>query len=90
MGRIAGLLGLGFAGWRLWWTGGAGGRRFWADAQRRSWGCRSGASAGAELAGSRLGVAGTAYAVDRRRVAPAGVRERVVAGHVPVREGASR
>ncbi|MFJ7072818.1 MFS transporter [Streptomyces sp. NPDC098781] len=53
-------------------------------------GVTSPAPTGAALAVLGLGVAGTAYAVDRRRVAPAGVRERVVAGHVPVREGASR
>ncbi|MCD9874322.1 MFS transporter [Streptomyces guryensis] len=45
-------------------------------------GVTSSALAGAGLAVLGLGVAGAAYAVDRRRV-PAGGRERVIASHVP-------
>ncbi|MFF4254861.1 MFS transporter [Streptomyces sp. NPDC001663] len=46
-------------------------------------GVTSPALAGAALAVLGLGVAGTAYAVDRRRVAPRSGRERLVAVHVP-------
>ncbi|MFF6977124.1 MFS transporter [Streptomyces sp. NPDC008343] len=46
-------------------------------------GVTSPAMAGAALAVLGLGVAGAAYAVDRRRVAERAGRERVVASHVP-------
>jgi DHA1 family inner membrane transport protein len=53
-------------------------------------GATSPAVAGAGLAVLGLGVAGTAAVVDRRRVAPQGVRERVVATHVPQESEAAR
>ncbi|MFC8091215.1 MFS transporter [Streptomyces sp. NPDC057301] len=53
-------------------------------------GVTSPALAGAALAVLGLGVAGAAYAVDRRRVAPQARRQRVVAGQVPERAEAVR
>ncbi|WP_406210484.1 MFS transporter [Streptomyces sp. NBC_01017] len=53
-------------------------------------GVTSPALAGAALAVLGLGVAGAAYVVDRRRVAPPAGRQRVVAGQVPERAEAVR
>ncbi|MEV7001187.1 MFS transporter [Streptomyces sp. NPDC093982] len=53
-------------------------------------GVTSPALAGAALAVLGLGVAGAAYVVDRRRVAPQARRQRVVAGQVPERAEAVR
>ncbi|NUP22011.1 MAG: MFS transporter [Streptomyces sp.] len=64
----------------------AGGAWIGGLALAAGFGVTSPAVAGAVLAALGLGVAGAAYAVDRRRVAaPRGGRERVVAGHVPQR-----
>ncbi|MFD5846117.1 MFS transporter [Streptomyces chartreusis] len=60
----------------------AGGAWIGGLALAAGFGVTSPALAGAVLAVLGLGVAGAAYAVDRRR-APHGGRERVVAGHVP-------
>ncbi|WP_128437215.1 MFS transporter [Streptomyces cyaneus] len=61
----------------------AGGAWIGGLALAAGFGVTSPALAGAALAVLGLGVAGAAYAVDRRRVAPRAGRERVVAGHVP-------
>ncbi|RSN11216.1 MFS transporter [Streptomyces sp. WAC 01325] len=61
----------------------AGGAWIGGLALAAGFGVTSPALAGAVLAVLGLGVAGAAYAVDRRRGAPHGGRERVVAGHVP-------
>ncbi|MFJ8532754.1 MFS transporter [Streptomyces sp. NPDC093591] len=61
----------------------AGGAWIGGLALAAGFGVTSPALAGAALAVLGLGVAGAAYAVDRRRVAPLGGRERVVATHVP-------
>ncbi|TXS45132.1 MFS transporter [Streptomyces sp. uw30] len=61
----------------------AGGAWIGGLALAAGFGVTSPALAGAALAVLGLGVAGTAYAVDRRRVAPRTVREHLVAGHVP-------
>ena len=64
----------------------AGGAWIGGLALAAGFGVTSPALAGAALAVLGLGVAGAAYAVDRRRVtAPRAGRERVVAGHVPQR-----
>ncbi|NUT28515.1 MAG: MFS transporter [Streptomyces sp.] len=64
----------------------AGGAWIGGLALAAGFGVTSPAVAGAVLAALGLGVAGAAYAVDRRRVAaPRTGRERVVAGHVPQR-----
>ncbi|MFE0514770.1 MFS transporter [Streptomyces sp. NPDC058964] len=60
----------------------AGGAWIGGLALAAGFGVTSPAVAGAGLAVLGLGVAGTAYAVDRSRAVPAG-RERRVAGHVP-------
>ncbi|GAA3788815.1 MFS transporter [Streptomyces coacervatus] len=60
----------------------AGGAWIGGLALAAGFGVTSPALAGAGLAVLGLGVAGVAYAVDRRRV-PAGGRERVIATHVP-------
>ncbi|WAZ21311.1 MFS transporter [Streptomyces cinnabarinus] len=60
----------------------AGGAWIGGVALAAGFGVTSPAVAGAGLAVLGLGVAGAAYAVDRRR-APASGRERVVAGHLP-------
>ncbi|MDO0915477.1 MFS transporter [Streptomyces sp. DT2A-34] len=61
----------------------AGGAWIGGLALAAGFGVTSPALAGAALAVLGLGVAGAAYAVDRRRVAPRAGRERVVATHVP-------
>ncbi|MFE6171695.1 MFS transporter [Streptomyces sp. NPDC056464] len=61
----------------------AGGAWIGGLALAAGFGVTSPAPAGAALAVLGLGVAGGAYAVDRRRVAPRAGRERVVATHVP-------
>lgn len=61
----------------------AGGAWIGGLALAAGFGVTSPALAGAALAVLGLGVAGAAYAVDRRRVAPRAGRERLVAGHVP-------
>ncbi|MEU6380870.1 MFS transporter [Streptomyces sp. NPDC046909] len=62
----------------------AGGAWIGGLALAAGFGVTSPAIAGAGLAVLGLGVAGAAYAVDRRRAAPSSVvRERVVAGHLP-------
>ncbi|MFH8698668.1 MFS transporter [Streptomyces chartreusis] len=63
----------------------AGGAWIGGLALAAGFGVTSPALAGAALAVLGVGVAGVAYAVDRRRGAPHGGRERVVAGHVPQR-----
>lgn len=63
----------------------AGGAWIGGLALAAGFGLTSPALVGAALAVLGLGVAAVAYAVDRRRVAPLGGRERVVAGHVPER-----
>ncbi|MET9828762.1 MFS transporter [Streptomyces sp. NPDC006385] len=64
----------------------AGGAWIGGLALAAGFGVTSPASAGAALAVLGLGVAGAAYAVDRRRVAPRAGRERVVATHLPTPE----
>ncbi|WP_369168865.1 MFS transporter [Streptomyces sp. R28] len=61
----------------------AGGAWIGGLALAAGFGVTSPALAGAALAVLGLGVAGAAYAVDRRRSAPLGGRDRVVASHVP-------
>ncbi|MFG1666448.1 MFS transporter [Streptomyces sp. Y7] len=61
----------------------AGGAWIGGLALAAGFGVTSPALAGAALAVLGIGVAAVAYAVDRRRVAPLGGRERVVAGRVP-------
>ncbi|QOV38768.1 MFS transporter [Streptomyces ferrugineus] len=61
----------------------AGGAWIGGLALAAGFGVTSPALAGAALAVLGLGVAGAAYAVDRRRVARPAGRERVVASHVP-------
>ncbi|RZB16272.1 MFS transporter [Streptomyces sp. F001] len=61
----------------------AGGAWIGGLALAAGFGATSPATAGAVLAVLGLAVAGTAYVVDRWRVAPQGGRERLVAGHVP-------
>ncbi|GEC09920.1 MFS transporter [Streptomyces spinoverrucosus] len=61
----------------------AGGAWIGGLALAAGFGTTSPATAGAALAVLGLAVAGTAYAVDRRRVAPRDGRERLVASHVP-------
>ncbi|MGN9762158.1 MFS transporter [Streptomyces sp. SD31] len=68
----------------------AGGAWIGGLALAAGFGVTSPALAGAALAVLGLGVASVAYAVDRRRVAPRGGRERVVAGHVPQQAEAVR
>ena len=72
----------------------AGGAWIGGVALAAGFGVTSPALAGAMLAVLGLGVAGVAYGVDRRRVAPQPqpqpVRERVVASHVPQRASSSR
>ena len=63
----------------------AGGAWIGGLALAAGFGVTSPALVGAALAVLGLGVAGAAYAVDRRGVAPRVARERVVAGHVPKR-----
>ncbi|MFD8304058.1 MFS transporter [Streptomyces sp. NPDC059690] len=63
----------------------AGGAWIGGAALAAGFGVTSPAPAGAMLAVLGLGVAGVAYAVDRRRTVPATGRERVVASHVPQR-----
>jgi DHA1 family inner membrane transport protein len=65
----------------------AGGAWIGGLALAAGFGATSPALAGAVLAVLGLGVAGTAWAVDRRRVVPVG-RERVVAAHLPEQAGA--
>lgn len=62
----------------------AGGAWIGGVALAAGFGVTSPAVTGAALAVLGLGVAGVAFAVDRRRdVLPPGARERVVASHVP-------
>ncbi|MGW1210225.1 MFS transporter [Streptomyces sp. NPDC002499] len=68
----------------------AGGAWIGGLALAAGFGVTSPAVVGAGLAVLGLGVAGVAYAVDRRRGVSGSGRERVVAGHVPERERALR
>ncbi|MEU6771578.1 MFS transporter [Streptomyces sp. NPDC046759] len=66
----------------------AGGAWIGGLALAAGFGATSPAPAGAMLAVLGLGVAGVAYAVDRRRVTPSAGRERLVASHVPEQSSA--
>ncbi|MFE6621410.1 MFS transporter [Streptomyces sp. NPDC008086] len=68
----------------------AGGAWVGGLALAAGFGVTSPALVGSALAVLGLGVASVAYAVDRRRAAPLGARERVVAGRVPERVEAVR